>query len=91
MSVLRNRLLDGKNTFCAFIDLPKAFDWVDHDMLFYKLVKYNITGKIYRCIKALYNNAIACVNVNNYVTQINLHLAVGHNKETPSPTLFGYL
>ncbi len=25
-SILRNRMTEGKDTFCAFIDLQKAFD-----------------------------------------------------------------
>ncbi len=35
--------------------MQKAFDWVDRDLLFYKLLKYNINGNIYKCIKAMYN------------------------------------
>ncbi len=52
--ILRNRMAEAKDTFCAFIDMQKTFDWVDRDLLFYRLLKYNITGSIYYCIKALY-------------------------------------
>ena len=26
-------------TFVAFVDMKKAFDWVDRDLLFYKIMK----------------------------------------------------
>ncbi len=68
-SIIKNRMSEGRDTFCTFIDMQKAFDWVDRDLLFYKLQKHNINGNIYRCIKALYNSPIACVRVNKYVTE----------------------
>ncbi len=54
-SILRNRMTEGKDIFCAFIDMQNVFDWVDWDLMFYRLLKYNITGNIYYCIKALYS------------------------------------
>ncbi len=33
-------------------------------MLFYKLLEYNIDGKIYKSIKALYNHPLSKVKVN---------------------------
>ncbi len=67
-SIITNRMSEGRDTFCAFIDMQKVVDWIDHDLLFYKLQKHNINGNIYKCIKALYNSPIACVRVNKYVT-----------------------
>ncbi len=34
-SIIRNRMWENKDTFCSFIDMQKAFDWVNRDMLFY--------------------------------------------------------
>ena len=83
-SILRNRLSEGKDAFCAFIDMQKAFDWVDHDLLFYRLLKYNITGNIYYCIKALYSHPIAHVKVNNYVTDwFNISSGVRQGRGIP--------
>ncbi len=67
-SIIRNRLSHNQSTYCCFIDMQKSFDWVDRDLLFYKLLKYNVNGNIYKCIKAMYSHPIACVKVNNIVT-----------------------
>ncbi len=32
-SIIRNRLAENKTTFACFIDMQKAFDWVDRDFL----------------------------------------------------------
>ncbi len=61
-------MTEGNDTSCAFIDMQKAFDWVDRDLLFSRLLKCNIIGNIYYCIKTLYSHSIACVKVNNYIT-----------------------
>ena len=44
-----------KSTFCAFVDMEKAFDKIDHNWKFYSLFNYNIKGKIYQAIKSLYS------------------------------------
>ena len=88
-SIIRNRLSEGRGTFCAFIDMQKAFDWVDRDLLFYKLLKYNIRGKIYQCIKALYSHPLACIKVNNNMTEW-FEIGSGVRQgDSLSPSLFG--
>ncbi len=51
-SIIRNRMSENKYIFCSFIDMQKHFDWVNRDMLFYRLLDYNIDGNIYNCIEA---------------------------------------
>ena len=55
-SIVKNRLNQGLDTFAALVDLEKAFDWITRSLLFFKLLEFNIDGKIYRAIKALYTN-----------------------------------
>ena len=50
-TIIRNRLTENKGTYCAFIDMEKAFDWVNRKILLYKLLNYNIDGKMYKSIK----------------------------------------
>ena len=52
--------------------------------MFYRLLTYGITGKIYKAIKSLYNNTFSCVRVNNWMTSW-FSVSSGDNL---SPTLF---
>ena len=63
-SVIRNRLSEKKSTFCAFIDMEKAFDFLDRNLLLYRLLLYKIDGKLFKSIRALYGHTSACVKLN---------------------------
>jgi hypothetical protein len=63
-SVIRN----NPNVIASFIDLKKAFDFVDRDMLLYKLLLNNIDGKLYNSIKSLYVQTTASIRINNKMT-----------------------
>ena len=58
--ILRN----NSSIFAIFIDLKKAFDFIDREMLLCKLLLYNIDGKLYNSIKSIYASTSACVRVN---------------------------
>ncbi len=60
---------ENKDTFCSVIDMQKTFDWVNRDMLLYRLLDYNIDGNIYNCIKALYRHSLACIKINGYISE----------------------
>ena len=47
---------ESKSVFCAFVDMEKCFDRIDRDLLLYKLLEFNIDGKLYWCIKSFYGN-----------------------------------
>ncbi len=86
-SIVRNILAQKKERFACFIDMQNAFDCVDRDLLFYKLLDMNIDENIYHCIKALYSKPIACVKINNYVTYwFDSGVCQG---DSLSPMLFG--
>ncbi len=87
-SIIRNRKNQGQSTFCCFIDYQKAFDYVDRDLLLYKLQLYQINGKIYHAISGLYTNTSACVLLNQYITPW-FHTNSGVRQgDSLSPTLF---
>ena len=44
--------------------MEKAFDFLDRNLLLYRLLLYKIDGKMYRPIKALYQNTLSCVKLN---------------------------
>ena len=60
---IRNEL--NSQTFCAFIDFKKTFDFVDRDALLYKLRNIGVDGNFYHTLKALYTGAKSCVKVND--------------------------
>ena len=45
-SIVINRLNSKLITFAVSIDFRKAFDCIDRNILFFKLLQYNIDGKI---------------------------------------------
>ena len=67
-SFLRNRRDQGKSTYCAFVDMSFAFDNVNFQCLFYKMLKYGISGRIYSLIQKLYESGSSCVLVNGNPT-----------------------
>ena len=68
-SLVRNRMASKVPTFSCLIDLQKAFDWVDRDLLFYKLLQYNIDGNMYKAVRALYSKPLSCVRLNEVNTE----------------------
>ena len=52
-TIIKNRMSDKKDTFCAFVDLEKAFDWVPRDLLLFRLLQNNITGKMYYAVQSI--------------------------------------
>ena len=82
------RSITQKTVYAAFIDLEKAFDWVDRNLLLYRLLQYNIDGKMYNAVKSLYSRTESCVKINNFITEwfiINNGVRQG---DSLSPTLF---
>ena len=64
-SIIRNRKGAGLSTFSCFIDMQKAFDWVDRDLLLYKLLNLGIGGRFYNAVKSVYCNSRSCVKLNS--------------------------
>lgn len=87
-SVVNSRWSQGKSTFAAFIDLEKAFDSVDRVLLFYRLLCYNIDGKVYSIIHKLYSKTIACLKLNDTLTDWFDVLLGVRQGDSLSPTLF---
>ena len=86
-SVIKNRFCENKDTFVSFIDMCKAFDWVDRNLLFFKLLKYNISGKIYNAIQSLYINTLSCVKLNTKLSNRFETISGVRQGDTLSPTL----
>jgi hypothetical protein len=87
-SIVRNRIATGESTFACFLDMRKAFDWVNSDLLMHKLLTYNIDGKIYRAINQLYKDTESCVRLNNELIRWFATSSGVRKGDVLSPTLF---
>ena len=87
-TIVQNNIENNKPAFAAFIDFHKAFDCINRDFLFSKILNTSIDGKLYFAIKSMYADNEACVKVNNFLTDW-FHCENGVRQgDTLSPTLF---
>ena len=77
-----------KSTFVAFVDMEKAFDWIDRELLFYKLLSYNVDGWFYLAIKSMYNGSISAIRLNGIYTNWFDTTSGVRQGDNLSPTLF---
>jgi hypothetical protein len=70
------------------IDLSKAFDRVDHDILFHKLLQKGIDGKLLRAIMATYRGHKTSVRIGNYESRATELKAGVKQGSILSPILF---
>ena len=54
--LITHMLNTGKKLYCTFIDFTKAFDYVERDNLWHKLITLGIRGNILNIIKSIYAN-----------------------------------
>jgi exonuclease III len=90
-SVLQNRREYNLETHVLFVDLVKAFDTVNHDLLFRILKKYGIPESLISVIKSLHND----LKVNLKLSK-NLQLEINYKNgvkqgDNMAPILFLYV
>ena len=52
---------NNRKTYCAFIDLIRAFDTVNRNGLWYKIIRYGVDGKIVKQLRSMYSSVKSCV------------------------------
>ena len=87
-SVIKQVNSNNKILYSCFIDLKKAFDYVDRDLLMLRLLQNKVDGKFYYAIKSLYAHPQYCVQVNNLVTDWFVSNNGVKQGDSLSPTLF---
>jgi hypothetical protein len=69
INLILESLNDGHFTIGVFLDLKKAFDFIDHDILLAKLNKYGITGPAHDWFSSYLSNRSQIVDINNSFSQ----------------------
>ena len=88
--IIQKVLASRNKLFCAFIDYEKAFDTVNHDILWVKLVQSGLSCKIMNMIKSIYSNIKACVRSSSTMNFSEFFdISIGLKQGEPlSPLLF---
>ena len=86
-SIISKILNSGQKLFSVFIDYEKCFDKIDRTFLWQKLLSQNISSKLVRAIKSMYNTVKSCVK---YKSSYSNFFAsnVGLKQGDPSSPLF---
>src|SRR6185503_11709786 len=59
----RARRKQGKETYCCFLDMRKAYDTVFRNGLWSRLLEVGLRGKLWRVLRNLYSIVESCVLV----------------------------
>ena len=87
-SVIHKFISEKKRLYCAFIDFKRVFDSINRNLLWFKLNKLGLNGKILRIIQDMYSKIKAKVRKDNLCSDFfdnNVGLLQG---EKMSPILF---
>ena len=63
--IVESRIKLKEDTFTSFIDFSEAYDRIDRSLLWHKLSRIGIDGKMLRSLKSLYENVKCTVRVNS--------------------------
>ena len=55
--------------YVLFIDFTKAFDTIPHNLLWYKLIKSGVHGKLLKVLNSMYSNLKSCVRTRSGLTE----------------------
>jgi hypothetical protein len=76
-NVIQHFLNNGKQLFCAFIDLKKAFDSVYRNGLWYKLHCNGVRSKMLHMLKAMYESVkVSVKHCNSYSDFFDSYIGV---------------
>ena len=67
--VCEKYLANGKDIFCVFMDLEKAYDMSDRHGIWQMLRMYEVGGKVLKAVQSLCKENSTCVRVGNDVSK----------------------
>ena len=88
-SCLQKQLLTGQKVYLAFVDFKKAFNYDNHYILIYKLLKHGMSGRFVSLMKDMYSTIKGIIKVNNKIYIDTVDDLCGTNQGGPlSPNMF---
>ena len=86
--IINHLLNKGEKLFCAFVDFTKAFVYLVRDIIWFKLIKLGVRGKILDIIRSMYQNVKSKVKYDNSISS-SFECSLGVRQgEYLSPFLF---
>ena len=67
--VLTHLLNNNKKVYTAFVEFTKAFDFLVRDVIWYKLIKFGIRGKMLDIIRSMYNSVRSRIKYYNTLNE----------------------
>ena len=64
-TLVEKSLNTGKPLYVCYVDLKKAFDNVDHLLLWVKLAKIGVSNKLLSVLQSMYRNAASCIKLSS--------------------------
>ena len=90
-SCIEKQLAIGEKLYVAFVDFKKAFNYINHVILIYKLIKLGMSGRFVNIIKSMYSKIKGIIKVNNRLYN-TIDDTCGSNQGGPlSPNMFRYM
>lgn len=87
-SVISKVINSGEKLYCVFIDYEKCFDKVDRSLLWQKLLSENVSCKLVKAIKSMYNTVKLCIKYKSSFSQFfDSHIGLKQG-DPSSPLLF---
>jgi hypothetical protein len=69
-SIIAKYLANKQRLYCCFVDYQKAFDSINHDKLWRRMIKSGITGKLLSLLQSMYSCVRARVRLNHNLSDL---------------------
>ena len=87
-SLIERQLALGQNLIVRFIDFSRAFDLMNRNILFYKLIKSGLHGRVINTLRNLYTKTYFRVKQGGYLSDLILQEVGVNQGGNASPIIF---
>ena len=87
-AIISKYISAGQQLFCAFVDFKKAFDKIQRNILWNKLISYGVSTKMLNMLRSIYSSVKICVKHNGVCSDFFNSYSGVKQGEPLSPLLF---